>query len=509
MNQSIMENIQENIYFSLRKASIAVFTFILIYAPITQLLSPPEVRDFGIEIIGTMIFAALIIGLSIVSVRINMTTDRKISMMAFWIVVGILLVYGSAYSINITLYALLFVAFVPLVLIHKTMMTVVYVGLIVATAGVVSLLGETSISTESGNIDIDLLFEGKMTLVAMLGIGLVISLVIRKSIMNIFENLRLAVEGQEAAKREIEASQELLISSVNKAEDDLSALNGFINDLQRGSGEIGLAVDDLSKGATNQATDLENAMTVMERLSSSMDEINESIKVLIDQTSEGEEVNEESTASIASLKQTISNSANLNDEIYGVIERMFQEFKEIIEAIQKIDAIAGQTNLLALNASIESARAGEAGKGFAVVAEEIRKLAEDTSESAKSINTVILGMDEYMSKAQKSMEALKDQSDETTKIVGTTAGNINKTIELLRNTITSLESTWNKTHDLERFKKEAVESISSIASVSEEYSSTTEEVNASVEQMLDGINRIAENSQSLKEGFDQLIESTK
>ncbi|MFX3623572.1 MAG: methyl-accepting chemotaxis protein [Ectobacillus sp.] len=93
-----------------------------------------------------------------------------------------------------------------------------------------------------------------------------------------------------------------------------------------------------------------------------------------------------------------------NEKSMHHINRLEEKAKQAGNIASVVSEIAAQTNLLALNASIEAARAGEHGKGFAVVAEEVRKLADESAHSAKSISDLLNNMEIEVQNAVQHMK---------------------------------------------------------------------------------------------------------
>ena len=89
------------------------------------------------------------------------------------------------------------------------------------------------------------------------------------------------------------------------------------------------------------------------------------------------------------LTDSAKKTSEITDHVIQAIEALSDKSRSIGQIVESINSIAKETNLLSLNASIEAARAGEAGRGFAVVAEQIRKLADQSAQSAGQIQLII------------------------------------------------------------------------------------------------------------------------
>ena len=189
----------------------------------------------------------------------------------------------------------------------------------------------------------------------------------------------------------------------------IDVLRNLIEKIKKGSGELEHTAASVDNGVRAAGDKITGTSATMEQLAASMQEVSatviniteniESIRkditVMADKTGEGlervdsirqkaEGMKADATASQVSAADMV---ARISGELSTAIEQS-KQVEEINKLTDEILSISSQTNLLALNASIEAARAGEAGKGFAVVADEIRKLADESRNTANGIQNI-------------------------------------------------------------------------------------------------------------------------
>lgn len=136
------------------------------------------------------------------------------------------------------------------------------------------------------------------------------------------------------------------------------------NRVAAASKHLGTVADNMAQGASDQASGIQQVSSIIEEITASIDTNNDKVR-------EADQIALLSKNSLQHLAQT----AQKNSEIY----------RQVVNLIGEVDAIAFQTNILALNAAVEAARAGEHGKGFAVVAAEVRRLADRSKQNASHI----------------------------------------------------------------------------------------------------------------------------
>lgn len=257
--------------------------------------------------------------------------------------------------------------------------------------------------------------------------------------------------------------------AVNRIVKDLSSmlltLQEVSEQVNQGASQLAMASEDLAEGNTNQAS-------IVEELAASMVTMEETVRKSVEEAKNTSETAQGAGAALLDTNQKL-------EELKSAIGIISDRSEQIGEIIQVINEIASQTNLLALNAAIEAARAGEAGKGFAVVAEQVKRLANQSSEAASGTTVLIQGTvdsvatgirlaDEVAISMNGVMEGAKIATGAMEDMAGTLEGNL---ISI----------------------QEINQAVSQVASVVENNSATAEETAATSEEQsaqVDTLNRL-------------------
>ncbi|WNC14111.1 methyl-accepting chemotaxis protein [Brevibacillus brevis] len=281
-------------------------------------------------------------------------------------------------------------------------------------------------------------------------------------------------------------------------------LSASAEQTSKASEQIAVDVQESAKGADNQQVSLQKASTSLEEISIGMQRIAEGSSAISDSSEHTREtagLGGEAVQKTVHQMNSIKDTVNDFDSVIKLLENRTQQIELMLNVISDISA---QTNLLALNAAIEAARAGEHGRGFAVVAEEVRKLADQSSQSSQQISVLIGEIQQDMQQTISTMEKVKAEVDSGIVVANETERRFADILELTTDVSRQVEDLASVSQQISASMQEVSASMEDVSSIAMQSSANSQNIASAAEEQLASMEEVSSLSSSLSKMADEM-----
>ena len=319
-----------------------------------------------------------------------------------------------------------------------------------------------------------------------------------------------------------------VIGQLGQAFNDMQeSLKVLVQKVEQSAEHVASSAEELTASAEQTSSATEQVATSIQEVSSSaelqtngvdqnaqaLDDVSKSVTNIADRSVKVSELSRQTTAQATEGGKAVLNTVNQMNSIHTsvaesnkMIKSLHMRSKEVSSILDVITGIANQTNLLALNAAIEAARAGEHGKGFAVVADEVRKLAEQSQQSAKEIHTIIQGIEHDTESSVHIMSRVTDDVQAGVKVSNEAIEKFNQILQSTKEITPQMEEVSATAQQISAAVQEVSATANELAIIAQENAATSEEVAAATEEQLASIEEISSSAKALSTMAEELRE---